>query len=64
MGDEAVELDEAALVEEEVEPLAGGELAFLVLLGHARRSPALFGQGLAVVELIEELARVGHGGKT
>ena len=63
VGDEAVELDEAALVEQEVEPLAGGELALLVLLGDPRGSPALLGEGLAVVELIEELAGVGHGGR-
>ena len=61
MGDEAVELDEAALVEQEVEPLAGGELPLLVLLGHPRGAPALLGEGLTVVELVEELSRVGHG---
>ena len=44
MGDEAVELDEAALVEQEVEPLARGELALLVLLGDARGAPALLGE--------------------
>ena len=63
VGDEAVELDEAALVEQEVEPLARGELALLVLLRHARGSPALFGEGLAVMELVEELSGVGHGGR-
>jgi hypothetical protein len=64
VGDEAVELDKAPLVEQEVEPLTGGELALLVLLGHAGRAPALLGEGLAMVELIEELTRIGHGGKT
>jgi hypothetical protein len=39
MGDEAIELDEAALVEQQVEPLAGGELALLVLLGATRAGP-------------------------
>ena len=61
MGDEPVELDEAALVEQEVEPLARGELALLVLLGDPRRSPALFGERLAVVERFEELPGVWHG---
>ena len=63
MGDEAVQLDEAALVEQKVEPLARGELALLVLLRHAGGTPALLGEGLAVVELVEELPRVGHGGR-
>ena len=63
VGDEAVELDEAALVEQQVEPLAGGELALLVLLRHAGGSPALLGEGLAVVQLIEQLSGVGHGGR-
>ena len=39
VGDEPVELDEAALVEQQVEPLARGELALLVLLRDARRPP-------------------------
>ena len=64
VGDEAVELDEAPLVEEKIEPLAGRELAFLVLLRHPGGSSALLGLGLPMVELIEKLTRVGHGGKT
>ena len=44
VGHEPVELDEAAFVEEEVEPLARGELPLLVLLGDARGPPALFGE--------------------
>ena len=44
MGHEPVELDEAAIVEEEVETLARGELPLLVLLGDARGPPALFGE--------------------
>ena len=63
MGDEPVELDEAALVEQQVEPLAGGELALLVLLRHPGRPAALFGERLAVVQLVEELPGVGHGGR-
>src|SRR5512138_2147447 len=61
MSHEAVELDEAALVEQQVEALAGRELALLVLLGDACGSPALLGERLAVVKLIEELAWIGHG---
>ena len=61
VGDEAVELDEAAFVEQQVEPLARGELALLVLLGDARRAPALLGERLTVMELFEELSGVGHG---
>ena len=61
--DEPVELDEAALVEQEVEPLARGELALLVLLRDAGGAPALLGQGLPVVELVEELSGIGHGGR-
>jgi hypothetical protein len=62
VGDEPVELDEAALVQQQVEPLARGELPLLVLLGDAGGSPALFGERLTVVQLIEKLPRVGHGG--
>ena len=42
VGDEAVEFGEGAGIEQQVEPLAGGELALLVLLGDAvrRRRPA------------------------
>ena len=63
VGDEPVELDEAALVEQQVEPLARGELALLVLLRDARGAPALLGLGLAVMELLEQLSGVGHGGR-
>jgi hypothetical protein len=34
-----------------------------VLLRHAGRSAALFGERLAVVQLVEELPGVGHGGR-
>ena len=63
VGDEPVQLDEAALVQQQVEPLARGELALLVLLRDARGAPALFGERLAVMELLEKLAGVGHGGR-
>ena len=57
VGDEAVELDEAALVEQQVEPLAGGELALLVLLRDAvlLRRPAS-AAALAMVQVVEEFA--------
>jgi len=61
MGDEAIERDQEARLEWEVQPLTGGELALLVLLRDAGGAPALFCEHLAVVELIEELTGVGHG---
>jgi hypothetical protein len=63
MGDEPVQLDEAAFVEQQVEPLAGRELALLVLLGDPRGAPTLLGEGLAVMELFEQFAGVGQGGR-
>ena len=62
VGDEAVQLDEAALIEQQVEPLPRGELALLVLLGDAGRPAALLGLGLAMMEVVEELAGVVHAG--
>ena len=59
-GDEPVELHEAAFVEQQIQPLARGELPLLVLLGDPRRPPALLGEGLAVMKLFEELTGVGH----
>ena len=56
VGHEAVELGEAAGVEQQVEPLARGELSLLVLLGDARGSPALFGGGAAMMQVVEEVA--------
>jgi hypothetical protein len=61
VGDEPVELDEAPFVQEQVEPLAGGELALLVLLSYARRTTTLLGFGLAVVQLFEQFTGIGHG---
>lgn len=60
MGDEAVELDEAAFIEQQIEPLPGSELAFLMLLSDALGTSALFGEGLAVVEVVEEFSGLGH----
>jgi hypothetical protein len=58
---EPVEFDEAPLVEQEVEPFAGGELALLVLLGDPPCPAALLGLGLAALQFLETLAGVGHG---
>jgi hypothetical protein len=62
VGDEAVDLHEAAGIEQQVEPLARAELALLVLLRDAVGATALFGEGLLVVQLIEEVAGSWHGG--
>ena len=53
MGHEAIELDEAAFVEQEVEPFPGGELSLLVLLRDPVGTSALFGESLTVVEIVE-----------
>jgi hypothetical protein len=63
VSDVPVELHEAGLVQQQVEPLTRGELAFLVLLRDAGGAPALFGKRLAVMELLEQLAGVGQGGR-
>ena len=44
-------------------PLPGGELSLLVLLGDADLAPALLGERTAAVEVVEEVARGGHGPK-
>ncbi len=57
---ELVDLHEAAWVEEQLDALAGGELARLVLLRDAVLAPAPFG---VVVDLVERgPARIGVGG--
>ena len=56
VGDEPVELDEAALVEQQIEPLARGELPFLVLLRDPRGAAALLGQRLPMMELFQQCA--------
>ncbi len=61
MGDKAVELHEGAGIEEEIEPLAGGELPLLVLRCNPRLTPALFRERLAMVEFLEQLPGIGHG---
>ena len=57
--DEPVELDEAAFVEQEVEPLARGELALGVLRLDARGAAALLRLGAAALEEVELVAH-GH----
>ena len=61
VSDEAVELHEAAFVEQEVEPLPGGKLPLLVLLSDTLGPATLLGLGLAVVKVFEKGAGVGHG---
>ena len=60
--DEPIELDERALVEEQVEPFACGELALVVLRLQALGAPALFRLGAALLEEVE-LVTHGHGAK-
>ena len=62
MGDEPVQLDEAPLVQQQVEPLAGGELALLVLLRDPLGPPTLLRERLALMQVVEEFSRIGHGG--
>ncbi len=62
MGHEAIDLDEAALVEQQVEPFAGREFALLVLLRDPRRTTTLFRLDPAGHQIIEELSGIGHGG--
>src|SRR5690606_15443263 len=60
VGDEAVVLDEGALVEEEVESLACGELAFGVLGLDAGLAAPFLGLGSALLQDLEFVAH-GHG---
>src|SRR5438093_1228348 len=58
--DEAVELEEGAGIEQELEPLAGGLLAGLVLAPDALLAPAELGGAVAAPQLLETLVR-RHG---
>jgi hypothetical protein len=62
-GDEAVELDERALVEQHVEPFAGRELALGVLGREALGAAPLFCGDARTRQPIEFLAH-GHGGRS
>jgi len=61
VGDEAVELDEAPLVEQPLEPLPGGELALPVLRGNAGRAAPCFGGGPASVQVLEAIPGGAQG---
>ena len=50
MGDELVGLFEGAVVEQEVDALAGGHLSFFVLALAALRSAAVFGELVSFFE--------------
>jgi len=60
VGDEAVQLHKAALIEQQVEPFPRRELALLVLLGNTIRTTTLLGERLPVMEFVEKFSRVGH----
>ena len=64
VGDETIEFDKTAGIEQEVEAFAGGELALPVLRGHPRLAPALFRECLTMVKFFEQLSRVWHGAKS
>ena len=61
--DEAVELDERAFVEQQVEPLARGELALFVLRLEARLAAALLRLGAPPLEQLELFSH-GHRAKS
>ena len=60
VGDEAIQLDEAAFVKKEVEPFAGGELALFMLLRDTGRTPAPLGFGLEALQVFQQLPWFGH----
>ena len=53
--DEHVELLERALVDQQLDALAGGQLAALVLRVDARLAAAEAGLGAALLELVEDV---------
>jgi hypothetical protein len=63
--DEAVDLDEAPGIEEQIDALAGGELASVVLLLDALHAPAHESARVGIVEPLDGggrgLRRRGHG---
>jgi len=63
MGYESVELYEAPFVEQQVNPLPSCELALLVLLGDTIRASTFFRKRLAMVEIVEKLPGIRHGGR-
>jgi hypothetical protein len=61
--DEAVELDEGPVVEQEVEALAGRQLSLLVLRLHARRPAPLLRLGAPALEQLQLLSHGHKAGK-
>ena len=61
--DEPVQLDEGPRVEQQIQPFPRRELPLLVLLRQPVRPAALLGERLLVMQLIEEIARIGHVGR-
>jgi hypothetical protein len=55
VGDELVDFVERARIEEEVDPLAGGELAGVVLPFQALVTAAACGAALEVVKMIDRI---------
>jgi len=62
VSDETIEFDKTPLVEQQIEPLPGGEFALLMLRRNALGPTALLGGGLARVELGKEVFGGSHGG--
>jgi hypothetical protein len=58
MSHETIQLDEAPLIEEQVEPFACGQFSLGVLLGNPLRSTALLRFGKAAVQIVEATRRV------
>jgi hypothetical protein len=56
------ELDEGPLVDQQVEPLAGGQLAATVLLGDLLLAAAQLRLGAALVQLLVQLRQRGGAG--
>ena len=57
VGDQLVEFLEGAFVEQQLDALAGGELAFLVLARAALRPAALLGGRVAAAQFVEAVHR-------
>src|SRR3954454_11745523 len=62
MGDETIQLNQAAFVQQQIKPFPGSQLSFLMLLRDAVGTTALLSERLAVMQVVEQLSGVGHGG--
>ncbi len=60
VGDEAVELQEGAGIEQQLQTLARSELPLGVLLGDARGAATLQRLGLPAMEFLERCSGLGH----